>query len=887
MHLLERSTELNELVSLLERAASAEGHLVLLGGEAGVGKTALVTHLCDRARTIARVLIGTCDPLSTPRPLGPLLDIAYDVGGALAQLVAADAPRHMLFQAALDTLSTAQPTLFLIEDAHWADEATLDLLRFLGRRIGGTRSLVLVTYRDDEVGSRHPLRIVTGDLTTAAAVHRMVLPPLSPAAVQTLASGSGMDPTALYRRTAGNPFFVTEVLAGGEKGVPVTVQDAVLARVARLSLSARSILDAAAIIGARIEPWLLDAIGGVDADAVDECLAAGILRMERDLLTFRHELAREAVLATIPHRRHRTLHAAVLGSLQSVPTTDDDLARLAHHAEASGDREAVLIYAPAAAQRAAALHAYREATAQYARALRFAGGLPDKERLELLEAYAQVSDLTEWGAAGIWPRQELIALARRLGNRPKEAEHLGWLAITLALDEQHPEAAQAASDALAVLDGVPEGVAHAGAHGVRASLGLLTGRLDEAVTWGERAITLAERLGDVERILLGLNTVGQAWFQRGDVARGRATLERGLHLAQAAGLPGFIAAAHANLSERYSELYRFDDADQHVSEGITYATDHDLDSWLWIMVARLAHIRLFQGRWSEATELAASVLRMPVVTPPAPREAATWEGVESTFGIPVYIRTVALLALGRVRARRGDPGVWYVLDEALALTAPNGTFLRLGAVHAARAEAAWLAGDRERTLDEARAALEVPIGHRNEWLVGELALWLWRAGALTDPPAAAAEPFALQIGGDWTGAAAAWRALGCPYEAARALTDSDDETVLREALATFEQLGARPAAGAVTRRLRALGARDLPRGPRAATRANPAHLTPREAEILTRMAAGSSNAEMAADTFLSPKTIEHHVSAVFAKLNAHSRREAIQIARELGVLPLK
>src|SRR3954447_221176 len=209
MTLLERRTELDVLEALLARATSGGGHLVLVGGEAGVGKTALITHVSDRTRETARVLMGACDPLSTPRPLGPLLDITHAAGDELAQLVAADAPRHRLFAATLETLTLSRPTLMVIEDAHWADEATLDLLRFLGRRIGGTRSLVLVTYRDDELGPAHPLRIVLGELATASRVSPRGGSPLSAAAVQLLADGSGIDPVILYRRTGGNPFFVT------------------------------------------------------------------------------------------------------------------------------------------------------------------------------------------------------------------------------------------------------------------------------------------------------------------------------------------------------------------------------------------------------------------------------------------------------------------------------------------------------------------------------------------------------------------------------------------------------------------------------------------------------------------------------------------------------
>ena len=459
------------------------------------------------------------------------------------------------------------------------------------------------------------------------------------------------------------------------------------------------------------------------------------------------------------------------------------------------------------------------------------------------------------------------------------------MSINLALEGQHDEAARVAAESQAALTSVPEGVAHAAMFCNQAELAWVNGDLAAAVTWGERAVELAERHGDIERMLLGRNTVGQAWLQAGDEARGRGELERALRLAREAGLDGFVALALANLGDNHCRLYRLAEADRYLSDGLAYAIDQDMDSLRWYMVPWLALTRLFQGRWTEATELAVSALRLPAATPPEPHNPVTWNVSPPTFGIPIFTRIVALLALGRVRTRRGDPGAWDALDEALALAAPRGTFLRIARVRAARAEAAWLAGDRERTAAEARAAFDGPIGHRSPWLVGELAYWLWRAGKPAAVPPGVAEPFALQIGGDWAGAAAALSARGCPYEAARALTEGDDEAALREALATLERLGAQPAVAAVKRRLHDLGARGVPRGPRPATSANPGRLTPREAEILALIAAGGTNAAIAARLFLSAKTVEHHVSAILATLGTPSRREAVRLARELGVLP--
>jgi DNA-binding CsgD family transcriptional regulator len=216
------------------------------------------------------------------------------------------------------------------------------------------------------------------------------------------------------------------------------------------------------------------------------------------------------------------------------------------------------------------------------------------------------------------------------------------------------------------------------------------------------------------------------------------------------------------------------------------------------------------------------------------------------------------------------------------LAAETGELQRLGPVRAARAEAAWLAGDPEKVQAEAQSIFELAIRHDRPWLVGELAFWLWRIGWLDTAPAGACAPFALQIAGKWSQAAERWQALGCPYEAARALADGD-EPALRQAHAESVRLGAAPAAGMVARRLRELGASDIPRGPRPATRANPAHLTPREMEILALIAEGRRNAEIAEHVYLSPRTVAHHVSAILAKLGVHSRTEAVREAARLGI----
>src|SRR5215216_66367 len=458
MELLERESHLEQLEEHLRQAAAGHGRLVLVGGEAGVGKSTLADEFCRRVADGAEVLRTSCDALSTPGPLGAVRDLAPALGLFIDDRPLDGDARDRLFREVLAAFAARPgPTVIVAEDAHWSDGASLELLRFLGRRIGGLPVLFVVTYRDDEIGADHPLRLVLGDLATAPAVHRIGIRPLSEVAVQRLAAGSGRDAAALHRLTGGNPFFLTEALAAEGESVPATVGDAVLARAARLSPEARAVLDVAAVIGSTVDASLLLTVAGPVLDEADECIDRGLLRGTGDNLAFSHELAREAILAAIAPLRRRLLHARVLEALREAPEPQRDLAQLAHHAEAAGDRAAVLEFAIAAAEQAAALHAHREAAAQYARALRFGDALPAAERARLLEGRSLACYFNDQGEEAIAARQAAVNIWRTLGDPLKEGENLRWLSHLFWLEGHGIEAEAAGSAALDKLELLPPG----------------------------------------------------------------------------------------------------------------------------------------------------------------------------------------------------------------------------------------------------------------------------------------------------------------------------------------------------------------------------------------------------------------------------------------------
>jgi predicted ATPase len=533
MDLLERARVLEELDGELAATATG-GRVALVAGEAGIGKSALVRRFTERLEAGARFLLGACDPLLTPRALGPLHDIARQTGGRLAGLLAGGGPREQLFAALLDELDHgARPQVVVVEDAHWADEATMDLLVFLGRRIARTRALLLVTYRDDELAADHPLRAVIGRLSPEA-VRRLDLEPLSEAAVAELARRAGRPAAGLRALTGGNPLLVTEVLAAVDADVPMTVRDLVLARLAGLPADAQEVVRLVAVVPTRAELWLLEAALRSTPAAVEAGASAGLLVADSEAAGFRHELLRRAVEGALPTLGRRELNRRVLAVLADTPGREADVARLVHHAREAGDTEAVLRYAPEAARQAAAVAAHREAVGHYRAVLPHAGRLPAAARADLLEAYSMECYLSGLSAEAVSAGQAALELREVAGDQEKVGEDLRWLSRLHWWDGSRPAAEAAAARAIAVLETLPPGRQLAMAYSNQSQLDMLANRSETARGWAGRAIGLARRLGDQETLSHALTNIGSARLQGGDQG-GRAELEQGFEVAVAPG----------------------------------------------------------------------------------------------------------------------------------------------------------------------------------------------------------------------------------------------------------------------------------------------------------------------------------------------------------------
>jgi DNA-binding CsgD family transcriptional regulator/tetratricopeptide (TPR) repeat protein len=860
--LLERDRQLAQLTRWHEAIVSRGGCVVLVTGEAGIGKTAIVKEFTRRLGAEVRSLWGACDPLSTPQPLGPLSDVGRRVGGALLEALKEGTNRERIFAATIDELERpGKPVVLVIEDMHWADDATLDLIKYLGRRIARTRAMLIATYRSDEMHPRHPLQVAIG-LLPGETVKRLPLAVLSEASVGELAETLGRSAAGLYAATGGNPFYVTELLAAPPGEIPTSVRDAVIARVARLSPDARRLAELVAAVPGHTASWLIQAVLHTSEAAIEEGALGGMMRNADESLTFRHELSRRAVEDSLTPAHARSLHARLLQVLRDRDRCEVSESRLVHHAVRAGDVAAVLEFAPRAAERSAGVGAHREAIAYYRTALRHAEQMPPDVRGCVLDSLAYECLLTGELESAIDARGDALAIWHAGGNAMRAGDTLRALSRLHWLLGRGDEAHRHATEAISALEPLGSSDELAMAFSNMAQLAMLASHDVQAIEWSERAIDLARQLGNNEILAHALNNLGATRLQKiGDA--GWSELERSLELAQRCHLQEHVARAHTNLATFAIGNRNYGAARPHLMAGLAFCAEYELYMAAGYLRAFRARMNFERGAWTKALEGAEDLLRQP-------RES-------------IAARIPALTTVGGVRTRRGADGALEALDEAWTLALRTGEPQRIVPVAAARAEYAWVRGDLPCIADDLRSAGEYARRDRNPWRVGELLFWAQRVGVVLEGALAIAKPFELQRRGSYREAAQEWARLGCPYEQALALNDSPDVGLRKRALEIYDSLGARPMAQRLRRQLKAEGVRGLKRGANRSTRANAAGLTVRELEVLALVAQDLSNAAIAKRLYLSAKTVDHHASAILSKLGIASRREAAEAAHKLGI----
>jgi DNA-binding CsgD family transcriptional regulator/tetratricopeptide (TPR) repeat protein len=868
MDLLERDEQLLRLQEVLARAADRRGRIVAIAGEAGAGKTSLVERFAaDCASGGAQVHWGACEPLSTPEPLLPLRDIARASGGAFTFDRGAD---HITaFENLLHLIvGGSVPSVLVLEDMHWADAATLDLVRFLARRIARASALVLLTYRNDEGGARLPLRDVLGE-TPPGSVERMTLGPLSRDAVNRLAARGGRQGDELFELTGGNPFLVTEALAVEGDAPPETVRDATLARAARLPLAARTVLEAVSIFPRRADAALVEIVLGAPIETgVDACVERGMLVAEGRSLRFRHEIARRAIEASLTLAQLRQLHQRVVSALRTDPESRSS--EVVHHAERAGDVAALVEYARRAGEEAAASRAFREAAAHFATVLRHREMLDTDTVTTMLERHAEQAYLMGDPEAAVRSATEAARRRREAGDAVGVGRNLTTLSRYAWVSGRRAEAERHIEQAVAVLQETPERRQLARAYSHRSQLEMLAFHYNSAIEWGERALALAEELGEQEIIIHALGTLGTMRDMPPESGQ-QPELLRSLQLARMHHYPDHALRAFCNLTCEAYWRRNYPASLAYIEQGLAYAADYTLTHWEAYLRGWRAMIYLDQGNWLAAESEA--------------EEVCGWASSANLFRLPAFV------ALARLRVRRGDPDVESPLETARKLSEGLEEVQRSIYIAAIDAERIWLAGDMAislrakavKRLQEVRAAANEPAARR---IADAATLWLHLLGESVPASPPLWTPYDDLCAGRWRAAAAGWRALGHPYEEAIALSEGDDEAQ-RAALAIFDRLGAVPAANLLRQRMRMSGTGIVPRGPIASTRANAAGLTRRQAQVLHLLCEDLTNAEIAARLCISAKTAEHHVSAIMARLDACTRHEAARAARQRGLLESK
>lgn len=771
--LVERDAELEALHDCVAVARErGRGSVVLVSGEAGVGKSALAQVFLDELPSGVSVHVGGCDDLVAARSLGPFQDMvaAPDADAHLLEALDAGTTPDVMRQL-LGYLSRG-PTVALIEDLHWADDATLDVFRYLARRVATAPVVLVVTFRTSGLGPEHPLVHLLGTLLGDHVV-RLPLEPLSRAAVRRLGAFSDDEAAEVHRITGGNPFFVTEIVAAGVDAVPTTVRDAVLGRISALEPAVKAVLRKLSVVPGRAERWLAEALADDSATLIGG-ETSGVLVGDASEVAFRHELARRAVESSLTPTERLAAHREVLDVLLATPGVSS--ARLVHHAALGGRHEELLRIAPGAAAEAARQGAHRQSAEILRLVLESPNELDDPVAARLWAERSYSSYLVNRFDAAYACAEQAVALGDRAGDDAVLMDALPVMARA-AMFARGPEEARAAAQRAVEVARLQHDDEHlaaaltevARAHSNLASVSVVAQPSSASEAAAVESLEIARALGRPDLVARALCYRGEARMARGDLD-GFADLERAVELADADPRVETRVRCLVNAAGSAFRAGRLADVERLVAQGLGLAADCEFFAGEYRLRLTRAAARASSGAWDAAVDELESLLRSP--------------------GEPGVMAPLARSVLARLLARRGEPHARAVLAAAWAdPRRTHSTFVR-GVLEVAAAELGWLDGSLADVTPGTAGVLRDATALGHAVVAAELTAYLRRADVPVADPLEAPGPWAPTLAGLTGEAVEAWTRIGERYEAAVVRATSGDPADRDAGLAALVELGA-------------------------------------------------------------------------------------------------
>lgn len=855
MELIERDNFLALLQAQLKNIEAGEGHSIFITGEAGLGKTALVKTFCKKQKGDCTIYQGACDALFTPRPLAPLYDIMWQVKSGLWPSSNTIEERSALFAGFFSELNNQnKKTLIVFEDIHWADEATMDFIKFFARRISLLPCLFILTYRDDEIHSRHPLRNVLGQLPPDCFT-TLHLTALSKGAVEKLAVEKGYSGEDVYSISGGNPFYVNEILASYSPGIPDNIKDSILAVHNRQDEKTKYIWDILSVLPTGLETRYLEKIDPQYEDVIENSLDARILIINNGLLLFKHELYRRTIEESLSPLKRIAFNKKILELFRKEFEENNQTERIIHHAKNANEYELVVQYAPVAAKQASSVGAHIEASKLYFSAIEYYHGKDENLLVELYELYAYECYLTNQHkeaiiyigkALTIWKKKNHV---EKIGYCMRLLSRLWWYEGNQQLSENFGR------QAMETLENQPSSNAKAMAYSNMAQLSMLSNDTKECITWGKKAIAIAKEVNDEETLAHALNSVGTVYMKDYcSIKKGIGMLQDSLEIALKNGYHEHVARAYSNLVSGGVSMKEYALAEKSLKEGMQYCNEMDLHSSKLFMECFYARLKLETGYFNEAYTIADNLLKN-----------------ENLFPV---IKIGALLVVATIKIRRGDRDVLSLLLEAKNLAFETTELQGIIPALFALLEYEWITGKiyietevLDQTISRFREATKDSKKSR---------FYYWLKKARKQHPVLKEIYEAVEVNSisKVLEEAAVWEKLGCPYEYAVTLFEGN-EGDKRKAIGIVHELGADAVYEKMKFEMRTSGIKNIPRGIRKTTQSNTALLTCRELDVLQLLQGGLHNKEIGAQLFISAKTVDHHISSILFKLDVNSRFKAV------------